>query len=454
MLRWIRFAKYALLGSDVVVFILSYHIGHLIRKGYLYPEILVPGTLWFLPATIAVFLVLDVYNPWSHATRLGLATRTIQASAVVALILTLEAYLLFGHELDSYVGRSVLYIAVAIFGLYATTARFAFAQLFDQSRMSYRWLILTEKRFLGPIHKEIQRRFPMWDIVYLVRDSGKVIRSDDGVVGHPMKSGFASALKERWDGVVIATESLSNAQLETLLARRLGGLPVLDLVSFYERFFLKVPLYFMEHSHLMIGRGFFVLSNVIGHRLKYVMDYSIAIVLLVLTFPVMLLVILVVWLDSGRPVFFRQERTGLNGETFDVFKFRTMVMGADRLDPYTQPGDNRITRVGRFLRVTRLDELPQLFNVLKGQMSLIGPRAEWTRLTREYERQIPFYNLRHLVRPGITGWAQVMYPYGANIEDTIHKLEYDLYYIKNYTALLDINILLKTVRVVLFRGGR
>jgi lipopolysaccharide/colanic/teichoic acid biosynthesis glycosyltransferase len=269
-----------------------------------------------------------------------------------------------------------------------------------------------------------------------------------------MKSALVPALEEKWDGVVLATESLADDQMELLLGRRLGGLRIVDLVSFYERYFLKVPLYFVAHSHFMIGRGFFVLSNPIGLRIKAVMDYSIAALLLVLSSPIILFLVVAVFLDSGRPVFFRQQRTGRDGQTFDVFKFRTMIIGADKFDPYTQKGDNRITRIGRFLRLTRLDELPQLFNILMGQMSLIGPRAEWTKLTQQYEQQIPFYNLRHLVRPGLTGWAQVMYPYGANIEDTIHKLEYDLYYIKNYTALLDINILLKTVRVVLFGGGR
>lgn len=439
---------------DLVMFLVSYHLGHLVRKGFFYPEIVVPGTLWFLPCVVGVFMVMDIYNPWSHYSRIGLATRTMPAVFILSLVLTLVAFLGFGHELDSYIGRSVLYLALGFFSIYAVASRFVFARVFDQANIRNRWLILTEKRFLEPIDREIRRRFPVWDVVFLVRDSSKSVSGPAGEKVYPMGSALHSALQEKWDGVVIATESLTNEQLELLLGRRLGGLRVVDLVSFYERFFLKVPLYFVAHSHFMIGRGFFVLSNPIGLRLKSVMDYSIATVLLLLSLPVMLLLVVAVFIDSGRPIFFRQERTGISGRTFNVFKFRTMVVGSDRLDPYTQEGDSRITRLGRLLRLTRLDELPQLFNILMGQMSLIGPRAEWTKLTQQYEQKIPFYNLRHLIRPGLTGWAQVMYPYGANIEDTVHKLEYDLYYIKNYTAMLDINILLKTVRVVLFGGGR
>jgi exopolysaccharide biosynthesis polyprenyl glycosylphosphotransferase len=454
MLRSLRFAKYALLLLDILAFLASYQLGHLLRKGFLYPDFILPGSLWFIPFLIGVFLVMDVYNPWSHYTRMGLATRMLPALLILGVVLSMVAFLVFGHELQAYVGRSVLYFALGFFSIYAVSSRIFFARLFDQAKMRNRWLILTEKRFLEPIDQEIRRRFPVWEVVYLVRDSSQPVRGPAGRQALPMKTSLTTALEQKWDGVVLATESLADDQMELLLARRLGGLRIVDLVSFYERYFLKVPLYFLAHSHFMIGRGFFVLSNPIGLRIKAVMDYSIAALLLVLSSPVILFLVVAVFLDSGRPVFFRQQRTGRYGQTFDVFKFRTMIIGADKLDPYTQKGDNRITRIGRFLRLTRLDELPQLFNILMGQMSLIGPRAEWTKLTQQYEQQIPFYNLRHLVRPGLTGWAQVMYPYGASIEDTIQKLEYDLYYIKNYTALLDINILLKTVRVVLFGGGR
>jgi lipopolysaccharide/colanic/teichoic acid biosynthesis glycosyltransferase len=153
-------------------------------------------------------------------------------------------------------------------------------------------------------------------------------------------------------------------------------------------------------------------------------------------------------------VFFAQTRVGKNRGPFRVFKFRTMHPDAADTAPYTQPNDIRITRAGRLLRAARLDELPQLWNVLRGDMSVIGPRAEWSKLVARYEREIPCYHFRHLVKPGITGWAQVNYPYGASLDDTRRKLEYDLYYIRHFSFVLDASIVLKTIHIMVGGKGR
>ncbi|MFZ9683627.1 MAG: sugar transferase [Cephaloticoccus sp.] len=163
---------------------------------------------------------------------------------------------------------------------------------------------------------------------------------------------------------------------------------------------------------------------------------------------------LAVWLEDRGAVFFTQTRIGRNRVPFRMIKLRTMRQSRANDSRYTAVGDARITVVGGFLRLTRLDELPQLWNVLVGDMSLIGPRAEWDVLVEQYEQAIPCYHFRHLVKPGITGWAQVNYPYGANMEDTIRKLEYDLYYIRHFSFLLDAAIVLKTIHLMLFGKGR
>lgn len=454
MFRSLRLAKYALLLTDLLFFIAAYQLGHLMRLGRFYPQIVIPGTAWFLPLIIITFVVFDLYNPLSHVSRLGLATRSFPALGVLAIALSLVAFLAFGDELQRYAGRGVLYLALLVYTLYVVTGRFAFSRIFNEEALRNRWLVLAERSLLDPIRREMQRRFSNWEIVYLVNGQvGNGPKEDQSVV-LPLKRALKSELKKDWDGILLAAEQLTDSEVELILRRRMSGVDVLDLTSFYERYFYKVPLFYFQKAWFSTGRGFLVLSNPIGLRFKVLTDYTAAALLLLLTWPLMILVALAVWMDSGLPIFFRQERQGHEGRRFHVFKFRTMVNGADRLNPYTAVGDARITRIGRLLRLTRMDELPQLFNILMGQMSLIGPRAEWTKLTERYEAEIPFYELRHLVRPGLTGWAQVMYPYGANIEDTIHKLEYDLYYIKNYTALLDLNILMKTIRVVLFGRGR
>jgi lipopolysaccharide/colanic/teichoic acid biosynthesis glycosyltransferase len=161
-------------------------------------------------------------------------------------------------------------------------------------------------------------------------------------------------------------------------------------------------------------------------------------------------------MEDGAPVLFRQERVGRDGKRFILFKFRTMRCRGDRPDEdiYTREGDPRVTRLGRWLRKLRLDELPQLWNALKGDISLIGPRPEWSKCAERYEQTIPFYHFRHLVKPGITGWAQVNYPYGENDEDAVEKLKYDLYYIRHYSLKLDAMIVLKTLYTMLFGKGR
>ena len=162
-------------------------------------------------------------------------------------------------------------------------------------------------------------------------------------------------------------------------------------------------------------------------------------------------------MESGKPVIFRQPRVGGEGQMFIAYKFRTMFTrsgAAETDDIYTRENDPRITRMGSWLRKLRLDELPQLWNVFRGEMSLIGPRAEWIKCAERYEKAIPFYHFRHLVKPGITGWAQVNYPYGESDEDAIEKLKYDLYYIRHYSLKLDAMIILKTVHTMLFGKGR
>jgi lipopolysaccharide/colanic/teichoic acid biosynthesis glycosyltransferase len=231
-----------------------------------------------------------------------------------------------------------------------------------------------------------------------------------------------------------------------------GGVPTYTLELFHEVYWQKIPLYRLNPTWLF-QQGFSIAREPVFERLKRASDIAFALVGMVLTAPVIALAALAIFAEDRGAVFFVQSRVGRNGLRFRAVKLRTM-RAAPGGDLYTRPGDARITRVGRILRNTRLDELPQLWNVLRGDMSLIGPRAEWDRLVADYERQIPSYYFRHLVKPGITGWAQVNYTYGANLEDTVRKLEYDLYYIRYFSFMLDASIVLKTIQVMLFGKGR
>lgn len=249
----------------------------------------------------------------------------------------------------------------------------------------------------------------------------------------------------------------SSSELPAVVAQRLmnlhfSGVPTYTLELFHEVFWRKIPLYRLNQTWLF-QQGFQIARDPVFERMKRISDLVLASFGLLLALPFLPAVALVIWLDDRGPVFFRQPRVGKNRIIFDALKLRTMRVHQQGAQ-YTQKNDSRITRIGGFLRMTRLDEVPQLWNVLRGEMSLIGPRAEWVKLVEQYEQQIPCYHFRHLVKPGITGWAQVNYPYGANLEDTLRKLEYDLYYIRYFSFVLDGSIVLKTLQVMLFGKGR
>jgi exopolysaccharide biosynthesis polyprenyl glycosylphosphotransferase len=259
----------------------------------------------------------------------------------------------------------------------------------------------------------------------------------------------------RFEAVILTEppERFSPQLLEKLVRMHFCELPVLTLNAFYSLMWRQVPTLHLSPS--WVFEQDFSLAERSHYRvIKRGFDILFSLVLLAALFPLALLVAALIKADSRGPVLFRQERVGRNRRVFSIFKFRTMTPGSESGAAYTASGDPRITRVGRVLRKLRLDEIPQLLNVLQGDMSLIGPRPEWVRLVPVYEKEIPFYHLRHLVQPGITGWAQLNFRYGESLKDTLEKLRFDLYYIRFYSPVLDLEIFLKTVLHVLAVRGK
>lgn len=254
--------------------------------------------------------------------------------------------------------------------------------------------------------------------------------------------------------VVLALEERRNSlPLTDLLRIKTKGVHVNDFSSFIERETGRVDLDTVNPSWLIFSDGFSS-SRILSSAAKRVFDIAASLILLLLTFPIIAIFAVLVKLDSKGPAFFRQKRVGLYGEPFYLVKLRSMRVDAEKDGvKWASENDDRITRVGRFIRKVRIDELPQTWSVLKGEMSFVGPRPEVPKFVDDLQEEIRFYGERHMVKPGITGWAQINYPYGASIEDGRKKLEYDLYYAKNYTPFLDFVILLQTVRVVLWPEG-
>lgn len=247
-------------------------------------------------------------------------------------------------------------------------------------------------------------------------------------------------------------DSSGGLPMDELLECRLSGVDVSEVQQFIEREAQKIDVDLLRASWIVFADGFFMSPGRAFSKRTF--DLAASLGLLLLAWPVMLVVGLLIKLENPRlPMLYRQQRVGIDGRTFELLKFRSMKPAEAEEGGWTRREDPRVTTVGRFIRKSRLDELPQIFNVLRNDMSFVGPRPERPAIVAELERQIPFYTQRHRIKPGITGWAQLCYPYGASVSDAREKLQYDLYYLKNHSLLLDLIILLQTVDVVLVGEG-
>ena len=240
-----------------------------------------------------------------------------------------------------------------------------------------------------------------------------------------------------------------------LLQYKLEGLQYYNYLEFYETYENKLPISHLSPKWFLENIGFEIYHNNFNLKAKRLLDLFFAMLIGIFAAPVIILAAIIVKLESKGPIFFIQERIGEGNRKFNIVKFRSMTTDAEKDGPqWASKNDNRVTKFGKIMRATRIDELPQLWNVLRGEMSFVGPRPEREFFIQQLEKEIPYYNLRHTVKPGLTGWAQVMYPYGASVEDAYRKLQYDLYYIKHHSIPFDVKVLLKTVTIVIFGKGR
>jgi sugar transferase (PEP-CTERM system associated) len=311
-----------------------------------------------------------------------------------------------------------------------------------------------------------------WEMMLLLRREGRTLSYDIGFLHDPKlgsvdarladtpysriieSNGDYLAIAEKFgaDQIVVAVDERRGMAMEALLACKTAGYPVYEYLRFLEDEIGRVDLKRLELGWLLYADGF--TFSQLDLVLKRALDLSASALLLLLSSPFLLAAALAVKLDDPGPALYRQARVTRGNRVFHILKLRTMRVDAEKLGAqWAAASDPRITRIGKFLRRTRLDELPQLINVLRGDMSFVGPRPERPEFTQKLAEQLPLYNERHLVKAGLTGWAQVNYPYGASLDDARSKLSYDLYYVKNFGVLFDVLIMLQTLRVVLWPGG-
>lgn len=412
-----------------------------------------PRVTVFALACSVSFLALGLYGIHDRIGPLGIAIRIVVALMVAAAMVAIVFYLAPSIE----VGRGVLAIATGFAAVTAFGLRAGAYRLSNLKGIKKRVLVYGQSARMAAFTR-MRRRSDRagYHLVGLVHHPGDVV-VPLGERVYQAPDGLKALCEELdIDELVVALEDRRKAlPVKELLQCRLAGVAVIEFISFMERETGRIQLDLLSPAWMIFGDGF----RRDGVRLltARALDFLASGILLLVTSPIMLVTALAIWLEDGRNgggIFYRQCRVGFEGKVFSLMKFRSMRVDAEvNGAQWAQKNDPRVTRVGAFIRKTRIDELPQLLNVLRGHMSFVGPRPERPEFVKELEEKIPYYGYRHSVKPGVTGWAQISYPYGSSIEDAKQKLQYDLYYVKNHNLLFDLTILIQTVEVVLLGKG-
>jgi len=430
-------------------------VGSLLVAARLFGRVDDPGIALRILLTTGLFLVCLYYNDFYDLTVVQSAremvVRLLQAGGAASIILAGIYFLVPALA----VRGDAFFPSLALFIVATLTWRFAFNVVIRAPRLIENILILGT----GPAAVDVARE------IFLQHDFAcHIVGFVDDDPGHRLPHGYPRIIGGPADIlalvnrhgihriVVAVTDRRGGLPVRELVHAKLSGVHVEEATSTCERLTGKIMLESLKPSSLIFSDGFRV-SRV--HRfLKRAVDIVLSLVGLVLSIVPMALTALAVWLESGRPVLYRQERVGQHGRIFTLYKFRSMRVDAEGATPqWAREHDDRVTAVGRFIRITRLDELPQFWNVLRGNMSFVGPRPERPYFVELLSQEIPFYHERHAVKPGLTGWAQVKYRYGASIEDATEKLRYDLYYVKHLSVIFDLTIVFDTFKVIVSGKG-
>jgi sugar transferase (PEP-CTERM system associated) len=412
-------------------------------------------TVWKIAVVTALCQLCFYYNDLYdltivHSSR-ELIIRLLQAAGAAAIVIACGLVAAPSLILDA----GTFMTALGVFVVAVLTWRAVFHHLAHVPHLEERVLIVGTGPTARMLAQQIgtQQDFA-YNLVGFVddREDATVVRQHDILGGAAELDRIIRG--HRVDRVVVGlSDRRGRLPIEQLLRAKLSGVRVEDATTTYERLTGKILIDDLKPSWLIFSDGF--RASRVTRSVKRMLDLALSIVGCILAAPLMALTAIAIAIDSPGPALYSQERVGENGRTFTLYKFRSMRTDAEQAGQpvWARDKDDRVTRVGRFIRLTRLDELPQLWNVLKGDMSFVGPRPERPFFVEQLAREIPFYMERHAVKPGVTGWAQVKYRYGSTIEDAMEKLRYDLYYIKHLSIVFDLTIVLDTVKVILFGKG-
>ena len=420
--------------------------------GFYHYDYLIVKALLIVACVQLSLYYFDLYDLKAFRSKIELGIRLLQSLGVSSILLAF-LYYLFPLLI---IGRGIFFISLGFMGVVIVSWRITYNHILKTRQLDQRIMIIGS----GPLAKSIAK-----EIVEGVDTGFKLIGF---ITDHPERVGekllnpsimgdqsqiLDIATKERVDRIIVALEErrgkFPNAQL---LECKMRGIAIEEGIHFYEHLTGRLQVESLHPSILIFSEGF--KKSKLTMWTKRASEFALSLIGLVLLSPVILVISLLIKIDSRGPVFYKQERVGDRGKRFKLLKFRSMVENAEVNGPvWAEQNDKRITRTGRWIRKWRLDEIPQMFNVLKGDMSFVGPRPERPYFVETLRREIPYYDRRFSVKPGITGWAQIKYQYGASREDALEKLKYDLYYIKNLSPLFDLLIIFETIKVVLFGKG-
>ena len=417
-------------------------------------EILVANSVLFAIVMVTSNLAMGVYSAGFKDGLGVMAVRTLVANCLLGIIAITVLYYIFPQI---FLGRGVLALATISGLALVSPLRLFFYYWVGRDSTGARLLVVGAGDRALALAEQLEGNQSGVKIVGFVGVSSNVaLELEDRLVKN---TPLLQLVKEfNVDEVVVAMDGQRASDggqipLKELLECKQYGTRVNEAISVYERELGILEFTELKQGWMVFGNGFG------GSRswdlAKRFSDIVIASILVVLLCPLILLAVLMILAETGRPVLYSQERVGLNGKVFRIYKFRSMTVNAesDGKAQFAQEGDTRVTRMGAVLRNTRMDELPQLYNVLRGDMSFVGPRPERPEFVSGFDEKLPFYNERHAVKPGLMGWAQLNYPYGASMEDAANKLRYDLYYVKNRSLILDLSIMIQTVQVILLGTG-
>ena len=398
----------------------------------------------------------DLYEFKPSDRTLEVASRLVQAIGVTSIVLAILYYI----WPDLIIGRWIFFASVLVLISFVASWRLLYSAVIRKKMFTEKAIMLGDGQLAMDILSEVGQRPDLsYDIKALVTNGN---RQSMEKIFEPSKfmNGFDHicdlAEEEKIDSIIVALDEKRGIfPYRQLLNCKVRGINVIDGESFYERISGKLLVERINPSWLIFSEGF--QKSRLVRISKRAVDFLVASLLLIIFAPISLITAIAIKLDSPGPVLFSQERVGENGKVFKIFKFRSMRADAEKLTGpvWATEDDPRTTRVGRIIRKLRIDEVPQLWNVFKGDMSFVGPRPERPYFVEQLKEKIPYYNERFSVKPGITGWAQVKYPYGASEKDALEKLKYDLYYIKNMSILMDLMVIFQTAKIVLLgRGAR